>query len=200
MTAAFHPQTNSQSEVSNKTIIRYLRCNLNGSRVDWPLWLPAIMFSYNTAVHSTTMQTPYFLTYHCHPRLPFFDSNLMQAPNGASSTTFDVQKLHTTFTLAKRFSEQAREKLVKLNEAKEISKSYEIGDLVLVSFPRTIHPVNSKIQHQFRGPYVVLAKVTPVTYQVALSLGGQTTTVHISRIKLYFPPLEHDKQQKPKRN
>ena len=60
LTAAYNPQCNSASESYNRTIIRYLRCNLQGDRLDWPEWLPALMFSYNTAVHSTTMQSPFF--------------------------------------------------------------------------------------------------------------------------------------------
>ena len=129
------------------------------------------------------------------PKLPYFDSNILPTSiKNFSETTFDIQKIHTAFTIAKNFSENARTKLINLNQQKSVTKDFEIGDLVLVSFPRSIHPTNSKIQHQFRGPYIVLAKVTPVTYQVALSLGAQTSTVHVSRMKIYLPPLDFSKQ------
>ncbi len=36
------------------------------------LFLPAVQFSFNTAVRSTTNFTPFFLTYLCHHNLPHF--------------------------------------------------------------------------------------------------------------------------------
>ena len=34
----------------------------NDQTLDWEEWLPALMFSYNTQVHKSTMESPFFLT------------------------------------------------------------------------------------------------------------------------------------------
>ena len=65
---------------------------------------------------------------------------------------------------------------------------------MLVSFPNSVHSTNPKLQHKYAGPFVVIERITPVTYQVAKSLGNKSTTVHVSRLKLYNPPLNiHEK-------
>ena len=47
----------------------------NKQTLDWEEWLPALMFSYNTQVHKSTQESPFFLTFLHNPRLPFFDIN-----------------------------------------------------------------------------------------------------------------------------
>ena len=56
------------------TMKAYLTAMLgNDQTLDWEEWLPALMFSYNTQVHKSTMESPFFLTYLLDPKLPFFD-------------------------------------------------------------------------------------------------------------------------------
>jgi hypothetical protein len=51
MTASYHPQCNSQAEVCNKTIAKYLAAFVNESTLDWELYVPALAFAYNTSYH-----------------------------------------------------------------------------------------------------------------------------------------------------
>ncbi len=39
---------------------------------EWELFLPAVQFSFNTAICSATNSSPLFLTYLCDPNLPYF--------------------------------------------------------------------------------------------------------------------------------
>lgn len=45
----YHPQTDGQSEVVNKTLEIYLRCFINGKPKQWMHWLHWAEYSYNTA-------------------------------------------------------------------------------------------------------------------------------------------------------
>jgi hypothetical protein len=63
MSTAFHPQTDGQSEVVNKTIAMYLRC-LTGDRPRaWVDWLPWAEYCYNAAFHSALRTTPFQVVY-----------------------------------------------------------------------------------------------------------------------------------------
>ena len=73
-TSSYHPQTNSQAETYNRTMIRYLSSMLdNVNTLDWEEQLPAMMMAYNCHVQRATQETPFFLTYLHSPRLPYFD-------------------------------------------------------------------------------------------------------------------------------
>ena len=48
-TSSHHPQCNSQAEVANKTIAKYLSSFCDDSTLDWELYLAPLMFAYNTS-------------------------------------------------------------------------------------------------------------------------------------------------------
>jgi IS30 family transposase len=45
MTSSYHPQCNSQAEVCNKTIAKYLAAFVDSSTLDWEPYVPALMFA-----------------------------------------------------------------------------------------------------------------------------------------------------------
>jgi hypothetical protein len=63
LSSAFHPQTDGQSEVVNRTIAMYLRCLAGDRPRSWLKWLPWAEFCYNssyqTALHTTPFQVIY---------------------------------------------------------------------------------------------------------------------------------------------
>ena len=50
--SAFHPQTDGQSEVTNRIIVMYLRCLVGDWPRSWLQWLPWAEFCYNTSYQS----------------------------------------------------------------------------------------------------------------------------------------------------
>jgi transposase InsO family protein len=73
-TSPYHPETNAQAEVYYKTIIKYMKAQLdNDTTLDWEEHIPALALAYNSHVHSLTRETPFYLTYLHDPRLPWFD-------------------------------------------------------------------------------------------------------------------------------
>jgi hypothetical protein len=66
-TSSHHPQCNSQAEVANKTIAKYLGSFCNNSTLDWELYLAPLMFAYNTSFHPTIKNSPFFLMYGMEP-------------------------------------------------------------------------------------------------------------------------------------
>jgi hypothetical protein len=61
--SAYHPQTDGQTEVVNRTIEMYLRCFTSSSPKQWAKWLPWVEYCYNTGYHSATKRTPFEIVY-----------------------------------------------------------------------------------------------------------------------------------------
>ena len=60
---AFHPQTDGQSEVSNRIIVMYLRCLAGDRPRSWLQWLPWAEFCFNTSYQSALWATPFEVVY-----------------------------------------------------------------------------------------------------------------------------------------
>ena len=71
-TSPYHPQCNSQVEVKNKFIAKYLGDFSNSLTLDGEELIPAKAFAYNTTMHRTIKTTPFMLTYGVEHRTPVF--------------------------------------------------------------------------------------------------------------------------------
>ena len=67
--SAFHPQTDGQSEVTNRIIVMYLCCLVGDRPRSWLQWLPWAEFYYNTSYQSALRATPFEVVYGRSPPL-----------------------------------------------------------------------------------------------------------------------------------
>ncbi len=68
MLTAFHPQTNSQSEILNQILEQYLRTFCNYHQDDWLELLPFAEFSYNNSTNAFMKMTLFYASYEQHSR------------------------------------------------------------------------------------------------------------------------------------
>jgi hypothetical protein len=61
--SSYHPQTDGQTEVVNRTLEMYLRCVTGDQPKNWVKWLPWVEYTYNTSWHSSTKHTPFEVVY-----------------------------------------------------------------------------------------------------------------------------------------
>lgn len=59
LSSAFHPQTDGQSEVTNRIITVYLRCLAGDRPKSWLRWLPWAEYCFNTSYQSALKTTPF---------------------------------------------------------------------------------------------------------------------------------------------
>ncbi|GLJ56002.1 hypothetical protein SUGI_1202410 [Cryptomeria japonica] len=66
--STFHPQTDGQIEVENKSLGNLLRCLVGEKIKSWDLILPQAEFSYNNSVNRSTRTIPFEIVIRVHPR------------------------------------------------------------------------------------------------------------------------------------
>ena len=59
MSSAYHPQTDGQTEIVNKSLEHYLRAFAANRPQSWVEWLPLAEFWFNTNFHTSTKLTPF---------------------------------------------------------------------------------------------------------------------------------------------
>ncbi len=105
-TSSFHPQCNSQAEVCNKTIAKYLAAFIDESTLNWEIYVLALMFAYNTS-YCSIRATPFSLTYGLEARLPS-----LFAP--------DLRRLHDP-------TNQEGDLAARLNAARELAVAHNLA-------------------------------------------------------------------------
>lgn len=68
--SAFHPQTDGQTEVVNRSLGDVLRCLVGERQVNWDLLLPTAEFAYNISVNRSTGNSSFECVIGYSPRQP----------------------------------------------------------------------------------------------------------------------------------
>ena len=77
MSTAFHPQTDRQTERTNRTLEQILRNYVSYCQDDWDQHLAIAEFAYNNAQQSSTDHSLIFLNHGHHPIVP---ANVHKSP------------------------------------------------------------------------------------------------------------------------
>jgi hypothetical protein len=192
-TTARHPQCNAQVEVANKTIAKYLASFVDDSTLDWELYLPPLMFSYNTSFHRSIKTTPYFLTFGQEPRLPAFPApDLQRKFYGESDSAELYQRLLYAREVARNNNQDITEQYKKDYDAKAAPHTYQVGQLVLLDEYNFLHK-NRKLAAKYSGPHKIIALKHDANVELQLKDSFKKTIVHVNRLKPYRVPLPDEK-------
>ncbi len=105
-TTPYHPQCNSQVEVFNKTVTKYLASYVDEITLNCDEFLPALMLAYNTSYHSTIATAPFELLFGIRPRLPSLPAPEIQRQHyGESFPAERLQLLQHARQVARRHAE-----------------------------------------------------------------------------------------------
>lgn len=69
LSTSYHPQTDGQIEITNKTLKTYLQYMTSNAPHTWSRWLPLTEWWYNTTFHRSIQCTPYEIIYGQQPPL-----------------------------------------------------------------------------------------------------------------------------------
>ncbi|KAI0498351.1 hypothetical protein KFK09_021592 [Dendrobium nobile] len=188
---AYHPQSDGQTEVVNRTLGNLLRCLVQDKPNQWEEILSRAEFAYNAMVNRSTGKVPFDIVYTKSPNSAIDISILPQGPSKAVAHFTDD---HTTML------KDIREQLVRANQryktaadARRREKIFQVGDLVMVRLRRERFPPGtySKLARRKIGPVPIVAKINDNAYRVALPPDNNTSpTVNVSDISQYKPADE----------
>ncbi len=110
--------------------------------------LNLVAFAYRNSVHSSTLETPYFLTHGRDPRMPLDcflipQKELILAPKDYKYNTF--QRLYDAFKLAKENLRQARDAQKEQYDKRAKEANYLVGDKVLLDVRKKVPGTSKKL-------------------------------------------------------
>jgi hypothetical protein len=188
MSSSFHPQTDGQTELANRTLEEMIRHYVAHKQDDWARLLPALEFAYSTSKHRATGKSPFYI---CSGRDPVKLEELLSTTGSKSPAASE----HVTDMQSR--ASAAADSIALYNEAMEAqankarrAEEYEVGDHVLLStrFFKTPADVvrGRKIASKYAGPYEIVKKVSPVAYELQLPPGTNAHPVfHVSLLRPY---------------
>jgi hypothetical protein len=80
-TSPYHPKTNAQVEVCNKTIATYLKTQVDANTLDSELYMAPMALAYNMSFQRTIKTSPFTFTYGMEPRTIEFKASTKYGEN-----------------------------------------------------------------------------------------------------------------------
>ncbi len=155
-TTPYHPQCNSQVEVFNKTVKKYLASYVDETTLNWDEFLPVLVLAYNTSYHSTIATTLFELLFGIRPRLPSLPASEIQRKHyGESFPAERLQMLQHARQVARQHAEQRGQKYKDNFDKHATSHNFQINQKVWLSDTTSLGK-NPKVTPKWLGPYKIV--------------------------------------------
>ena len=199
-TTPYHPALNEQVERFNRTILQMIRCYLSKGQHKWDEQIPLLLAAYRRTPHPGTAFTPNRLMLGREVPMPqdvMFEAALSNKRTDTKtwSEALEVNMI-TCQNIARNVLQANKVKQNKIHDLTAIRKTYDVGDLVLVSNEAKKIGKSPKLQNVWQGPYIVTKKIGSVLFQVMDQKGKKI--LHHNRLKLFvgeFVPTWIQKQR-----
>ncbi|GJZ42323.1 putative nucleotidyltransferase, ribonuclease H [Tanacetum coccineum] len=168
--SAYHPQTDGQTEVVNRSLGNLLRCLVGDHVKAWDQKLCQAEFAHNHAVNRSTGFSPFQVVYSAQPRGPL---DLM-TPRVSSSVPKKVQDfvagLHDVHKAVHENLVRANSKYKQDADHKRRHVDFEEGDFVWAVLTKDRFPVGeyNKLSAKKIGPLEIVEKINSNAYRLKL--------------------------------
>ena len=184
-TSPAHPQCNSQVEVFNKTVKKYLNSFVDDSTLNWEEFMPALAFAYNTSYHSTIATTPFELLFGVKARLPSFPNpDIQKVHYGESFAAERLNILRKARELALMHAKSKGQEYKQHFDKSAVPHKFNIGQKVMLKEMSFLNK-NTKLARQFSGPHLIV-DIDANNATIKMRKTNKLKTVNVERIKPFF--------------
>ena len=159
-TTAYHPRSNGGVERFNKTLKKMIKLWVNKQHSDWDVLLPFALFAYNTSVHTSLKETPFYLNFARQARTItdiMTDVDVMQRKTVHAYAHEVTDKLRTVHAQVRDILRSINSRRQEALEAEETDPMHvTAGDSVYLYDETTPKKRASKFIKRWRGPYTVV--------------------------------------------
>ena len=182
ISTAYHPQTDGLSERKNQWVEQYLRFVTNASQHDWSDWLTIATAVHNNYPNATTRTAP-------------IEALLGYSPKITAELPYPPTTVQLVDDRTRKATEKRKQAKEALNEAARATPpdSYHVGDKVWLEAKHLALPYQTpKLAPKRHGPFTIIKRVSPVTYQLQLPTAWTIHDVfHASLLTPYRETIEH---------
>ncbi|XP_077229834.1 uncharacterized protein LOC143862648 [Tasmannia lanceolata] len=171
-TSVAHPQTNGQTEVTNRTLLQGIKKRLDGKAGRWADELYHVLWAYRTTPRTATGESPFNLSFGTEAVIPV-DIGAPSPRIVRFSEQLNGDGLRANLDLLEEVREESqirsaayKQKVSRYHDVKIRPREFRAGHLVLrkasVSQPRSV----GKLSPTWEGPYRVKEVIRPGSYRL----------------------------------
>jgi hypothetical protein len=192
-----HPQCNSQVEVFNKTVKKYLASFVDDTALKWETFLLALALSYNTSYHSKIAMSPFELLFGEKARLPSFPNEDIQKVHYGETTA--AERFNLLQKLPKLAHENAAANGQKTKEQYDknaMPHSFKNGDKVLIAndFDTT---KNLKLVPNWKGPGEII-DINDTNARIKFK--NKIKVLNVTKLKHFYENVEKSAEKESEAN
>ena len=188
-TSPYHPQSDGALERWHAS----LKGMLKRSEADLRYWdrhLRYLLFAYRDTPHCVTGFSPFSLLFGREVKGPlglvhssWLDGECEVAGTGEWLVALKQQMAEMSKVVSER-EKLAKAKMKQNYDRTAKSKSFEVGELVLVRKPG----LKQKLGDSWDGPYEIVEKVSPLNYKIKVSGSKRSKVLHVNMLKKWSTP------------
>ena len=168
-----HPQANGQVEVTNQSLLKIIKTQLERSKGMWPEELPSVLWAYRITARTLTGEMPFQLAYGSKAIIPVeVGLTSYRVRNHNESRNDEAMRLQ--LDLVDEIKATAEQRLARYQNlmAKHYNsrvrhRDFQVGDLVLREvMGATRDPSQGKLKPNWEGPYRITLWQRKGTYHL----------------------------------
>ncbi|KAF1321089.1 Retrovirus polyprotein, partial [Globisporangium splendens] len=191
LSSAFRPQTDGQTERTNRFIEDYLRGVVSPAQSDWDKFLHLSEFAYNKRVYSSIGMSPFEADLGYVPYMPDDITRDLEFKKLAQTAKDFLLKQEARLRMAQDAMTKAQERMKFYYDKNRKAQLFEVGDLVLLDgrnldIRHKGSARSKKLAPRYIGPFPIVKKIQKDSYEPEVSKDLKLHPVfHTSLLKPY---------------
>jgi hypothetical protein len=194
----FHPQTDGQTEVVNRTVVHLLRAYCSKHPKLWDEHLHYIQHAYNRAKHSSTQTSPFEACFGYLPKSPldfiFGKDIVVDGQYDIDRAEKFIEQIQSIHQVVQEQLEKSQAKYKTRHDKHRVDHSFQVGDEVWLYISKErLKGEGKKLKPIRYGPFKIIDKIGNNAFRLDLPPYMQMyAVVNVENLKLYEPPLIDD--------